>query len=70
MLMDEIRKLSVPERIELVEQIWDTIEAENGEIELTEGQKRELDRRLAAWRADPHAGSPWEEVKQRLMNRK
>ncbi len=49
MLMDEIRKLSAPELIEPVVQIWDTIQAENGEIELTEPQKRELDRRLEVW---------------------
>lgn len=37
---------------------------------LTEEQKAELDRRLALYELDPNQGSPWEEVKERLLNRK
>jgi putative addiction module component (TIGR02574 family) len=65
--MDEIRKLSVEERIDLMDQIWDSIASEMEKLGLTEDQQKEVDRRLAAWEADPHAGSSWEEVKRRLM---
>jgi site-specific DNA-methyltransferase (adenine-specific) len=34
-------------------------------IPLTEGQKQDLQRRLAAYEADPKAGSSWDEVKTR-----
>ena len=70
MSIEEIVKMSIPERITLVEQIWDSIAAEPDEVEITEAQRRELDRRLAAWKADPDAGDSWENVKARILNRK
>ncbi len=33
-------KLSIPERIQLVEDIWDTIASETESIELTESEKK------------------------------
>jgi putative addiction module component (TIGR02574 family) len=69
MLLDEIKRLSIAERIELMEQIWETITPQADQIELTEAQRRELDRRLAALEADPDAGSSWDEVKQRILKR-
>jgi putative addiction module component (TIGR02574 family) len=35
-------------------------------LPLSEAQKQDLQRRLAAYEADPKAGSSWEEVKARL----
>jgi putative addiction module component (TIGR02574 family) len=66
----EVKKLSVAERILLVEEIWDTIAAEQESLEVTEAQKRELDRRLEAYESSPGDGSSWEEVKQRIMAHK
>ena len=66
----DIHGLSVPERIVLVEQIWDSIVAEEDGLEVTQAQKDELDRRLAACEASPDEGSTWEEVKARLRARK
>ncbi len=64
-----IDQLSVAERILLVEEIWDSVAEEVNASELTQAQKDELDRRLAAMESDPQAGSPWEEVKARLVGR-
>ena len=62
-------KLSIPERIQLVEDIWDTI-AENAEaVELTEEEKRIIDERLDAYHKDPDLGSPWEDVYKRIVGR-
>jgi putative addiction module component (TIGR02574 family) len=61
-----IDQLSIPERILLVEEIWDSIAATPDELTLTEAQRAELDRRLAAYEADPQAGSTWEEVQAEL----
>ena len=58
--------LSIPERIQLVEDIWDTIAVEAGAIELTEVDKRTIDKRLDAYHQNPAIGSPWEEVLTRL----
>ena len=42
-LNNEIGKLSIPERILLVEDIWDSIAKENEAFELTQSQKDELE---------------------------
>ncbi len=64
-----IEQLSVAQRILLVEEIWDTIADAQEEVPLTEAQKSDLQRRVAAYQANPRAGSSWEEVKARLLER-
>jgi putative addiction module component (TIGR02574 family) len=64
-----IDQLSVAERILLVEEIWDSIAAEEEELLLSEAQRQDLQRRLAVYEANPKAGSSWEEVKARLAER-
>lgn len=58
-----IDRLSVAQRILLVEEIWDSIAAEAEEAELSEAQKQDLQRRLSLYAENPRAGSSWEEVK-------
>ena len=58
-----IDQLSVAQRILLVEEIRESIAEEAGEAPLTEAQQQDLQRRLAAYGANPKAGSTWEEVK-------
>lgn len=62
----EIKKLSVSERILIVQEIWDSIAAEQKSLEVTEAQRDELDRRIAAHEASPNEGRSWEEIKHRL----
>ena len=57
-----IDRLSVTERIALVQEIWDSIAADAERVPLTEAQKEEVDRRLAAHQANPEAAIPWEQV--------
>jgi putative addiction module component (TIGR02574 family) len=64
----EILKLSIAERIQLVEDIWDSIAAEPKSLPLTPEQAAELDRRLSDAEASPGTGRPWSEVKARLLN--
>jgi putative addiction module component (TIGR02574 family) len=61
--------LSIPERIQLVEDIWDTIAAEAQSIELTEDEKRIIDERLEAYHRNPDSGSPCEDVYKRIASR-
>ncbi len=61
--------LSIPERIQLVEDIWDTIAAEAQSVELTEDEKRLIDERLEAYHRTPDSGSPWEDVYKRILSR-
>jgi putative addiction module component (TIGR02574 family) len=62
-------ELSVSERIQLVEDLWDSIVVVPESVQLTEAQKQELDRRLDAYHKNPDAGSPWEVVRERIRNR-
>ena len=56
----DISKLSLAERIQLAEDLWDSVVAETGGLPLTEAQAAELDQRLAQLARDPEAGDPWE----------
>lgn len=64
--INEIKKLSVEERIKLAEAIWDSIDEDSGDWDLTEEQKRELDRRLDLIESGQAKMYTWEEVKQHL----
>lgn len=65
--LSEIRKLSVAERIQLVEDIWDSVATEATDLPITGPQRQELDARLTEADAHPGAGTPWSEVKARLL---
>ncbi|OGX04611.1 MAG: hypothetical protein A3G87_08210 [Omnitrophica bacterium RIFCSPLOWO2_12_FULL_50_11] len=67
-LVGELLKLSVSERIQLVEDVWDSIANVPERVSLTEGQKKELDDRLAAYHQNPANGSPWADVKKRILS--
>jgi putative addiction module component (TIGR02574 family) len=67
-LSPEIRTLPIVQRLDLVEQIWDSIYEDQEQFELTEAQKVELDRRLAAHAAAPNRGVSWQEVKTKLLD--
>jgi putative addiction module component (TIGR02574 family) len=58
----EILQLSLAERIQLVEDLWDSIASAPEEVPVTEAQRAELERRLSEHRRDPQAGLPWAEV--------
>ena len=62
----DVLKLSVDERIQLVGDIWDSIAAVPEAVPLSNAQRAELDRRLDAYHRDPTAGSPWDDVRQRV----
>lgn len=69
-LSNSLAELSIAERILLVEQIWNGIAAEVESIAITQAQRDELDRRLAAADTEPVAGQPWEQVRARLQGGK
>jgi len=66
-LPQDIRTLPIAQRLELAEQIWDSIIEDETQFELSESQKAELDRRLAHHAAAPDRGSSWQDVKIRLL---
>ena len=65
----DISRLSLAERIQLAEDLWDSVAAETGELPLTEAQTAELDSRLADLARDPKAGESWPVVRARIEQR-
>lgn len=56
----DIKRLSPRERIELAEQLWDSLAEED--IELTPEQAAELERRRDRLARDGPKGRPWRDV--------
>ena len=52
----EIARLSVPERILLLEELWDSIAADRKALPITPEQQAELDHRLKAYEVDKNRG--------------
>lgn len=65
-LLNEVKKLPLPQRIELIEALWESIAREGYEPELTPEQAEELDRRLKAHQQNPDDVVAWETIKKDL----
>jgi putative addiction module component (TIGR02574 family) len=63
-----IDRMSVEERLRLLEEIWDSITLPD-DLPIPESHKAELERRIAAADAEPASGVPWEEAKKRLWSK-
>jgi len=68
-LLNEVRKLTVDERIRFVQEVWESIGADDPSTLIDDETRSELDRRLQDYYADPDTGSPWDEVKARILNK-
>jgi putative addiction module component (TIGR02574 family) len=64
-----IDRLSIEERLALVEDLWDSIAGESAATSLTDAQRAELDRRLADHEANPNDVVRWEDVKASITTR-
>jgi putative addiction module component (TIGR02574 family) len=65
----DILDLSVSERIQLAQDIWDSVAQVPETLALSEEEKAEIDRRLNAYHQDPKAGSPWSIVREKTKRR-
>jgi putative addiction module component (TIGR02574 family) len=61
-----IDRLSVRDRLELIEQIWDSLPAHVNPNEVPEWHLAELARRRAEASVSPGAGKPWREALARF----
>ena len=64
---DEIVRLSPSERIALIAQLWDSLDADH--LPLTGAQQAELDSRLASLDQDRQGGVTWATLKAELEHR-
>lgn len=56
MMHIKLKQLPLDKRIKLVEDLWDSIAADQNALRLTDEQKAELDRRLDAYDVDKNRG--------------
>ena len=71
----DISTLTVEQRLQLLDEIWESLSAEPGAFPLTEAQREELDRRLKEFDDEgppgaPRAGAPLDEVLDRIRTRR
>jgi len=55
------------QRIAFVQELWDRIARDPTSVPFPEHHRRLLDERLDEHRSNPTAGSPWSEVRERLL---
>ncbi len=68
-ITDEIRKLGVIERLNIITDIWDEIKESEALEPVSEEEKRLLLNRLANYRANPDSAADWTELKQEVYDR-
>ncbi|HYK05908.1 MAG TPA: addiction module protein [Thermoanaerobaculia bacterium] len=63
-------ELPPAERLQLVEAIWDSLVEVPEAVPVSDEVREELDRRLAAYYADPSSARPWAEIRDELFGTK
>ena len=69
-LRKEAAALSVAEKIQLVEDLWDDIALTPEDAPLTDAQKTELNRRIEDFERNPSEGVTWAQAKQEILRPK
>jgi len=65
----DIAKLTPAERLQLVEELWDSLCDTPEAVPLSETQRAELDRRLDDLEREGPTGIPWDDVVRRIRSR-
>jgi putative addiction module component (TIGR02574 family) len=66
----EITKLSTPEKILLIEDLWDSIASNESAVPVPQSHTEELDRRLKRYESAPGTLLSLEELRKRVERRK
>lgn len=64
-----IDRMTVAEKLSLIGDIWESVAKEVEPAPLTQAQREEVDRRLAAHQANPEAAIPWETIQKEALAR-
>ncbi|MFM6395934.1 MAG: addiction module protein [Planktothrix sp.] len=67
--LNQITSLSIVDRIQLVQAIWDSIAAEQTYLDLTDVEKQELDHRITAYESNPDDIMTWEDIKASIKRK-
>ncbi|MGB3293441.1 MAG: addiction module protein [Phormidesmis sp.] len=68
LLTVDIEQIGIAERIQLAEDLWDSILADPESLSVTGEQKQVLDKRLGKHYQEPDTGSTWQSVKNQFDN--
>ena len=69
----DLLKLDVATRLELIEELWDSIASDDAaasQLPLAEGERAMLDERLREYRADPASGQSWADVRAEILKQR
>lgn len=66
---DDLRALPVADRLKLIEDLWDSIDADTAALPLPDWHRDEIDRRLDALDSGTSIGAPWSEVRERIVRK-
>ena len=65
-----IDRLSIPDRLAVVQEIWDSIALSPEQIPVSEAEYQEFDRHLADLEANPDKVMTWQEIKARVRGQR
>jgi putative addiction module component (TIGR02574 family) len=65
----DYKHLTAEERVQLAEELWESLADLDGTLPLTRAQEQELDLRLEAYRRDGNPGTPWMEALRDIEER-
>lgn len=68
--MGKIHNLSTVEKLELIDELWESVIQDQHNVSITDAQRIELDKRLAVYEIDKDQGDSWEVVRKRISNKK
>jgi len=66
-VLEELEKLSAAERLQLVEDLWDSIARSTAEVPIPQWQKDELARRKEIYLRNPDAVLTWDQAKHDIL---
>jgi putative addiction module component (TIGR02574 family) len=66
---NQIDRLSISERILLVEEIWDSIANQEKSFDLTNSQKKIVKERSNSFKINPALGRSWEEIRYEFLGK-
>jgi putative addiction module component (TIGR02574 family) len=66
-LRSEISNLSAAEKFELLDELWESLEAD--ELTLSDAQRDELEHRIGLYQRNPDEVIPWEQVRAGLFKK-
>jgi putative addiction module component (TIGR02574 family) len=64
----QVFELTLSEKLQLLEDLWDSIAQVQEQLPVLDWQKEELANRKAAYSQNPNSGSSWEAAKERISN--